>query len=498
MLLRSLLKHAVQKPDAVAVIDDRGEQTWRQLLHSAAGVAAAVSRSKANAVGILLPASAAFVSSFYGTLLAGKIVVPINFLMGDREINHIISDSEIDTILTAPPLAARLASIPGVNAIDLAALGTPDAPTVAAAGEIIARVTATPFSGKKIATYLYTSGTSGLPKGVVLTHENIQSDVDAAIAHAQLKGEHNFLGIIPLFHSTGLLATMIAPVTLGACTRYIARFSPVATYKAIRDHKVSVMGAVPSMYGALLRLKDAPAEDFASLYAPISGGEPLPSTVREGFLQKFGKHLMEGYGLTETCGPVCFNAPHSHKPGTVGKAVPNAEIRITDENGQGVPSGQVGEVWLRGPMIMQGYHNLPNETFACLTPDGYFKTGDLGTLDADGFLTITGRKKEMIIVAGEKVYPREVEELIAQHPGVAEVAVLGKKDESRGEIVVAFIVPREGHTLTEDAIRDFCREKGLINWKTPREVFLVPSLPVSPTGKVLKRVLAEQLASAPQ
>jgi len=493
MLVRPLLQHAANKPEsALAITDDRGAVTWRQLVASAANIAATLStQTQANAVGILLPASAGFVSSFYGTLLAGKIAVPINFLMGDRELAHIIKDSEIDTVLTAPPLAARLADT-GLKVIDLTQLPAPDSTVVR---QTLAMAGASPTPSLKIATFLYTSGTSGLPKGVVLTHGNLQSDIDASIAHAGFNDQHRFLGIIPLFHSTGLLATMLAPMQLGSAVTYIARFSPVATMKAIRDQKIGVMGAVPSMYGALLRLKDATADDMASLYLPISGGEPLPPAIREAFLNRYKKHLMEGYGLTETCGPVCFNTPQLHKPGTVGRVVPNAEVRIVDENGAAQPTGAIGEVWMRGPMIMQGYHNLPQETAAAMTHDGFFKSGDLGMLDADGYLSITGRKKDLIIVAGEKVYPREVEDLLAQHPAVGEVAVLGKSDESRGEVVVAFIVVKEGMEITPEEIRDYCRAQGLIAWKTPKEVIVTADLPRSPTGKVLKRVLAEQLAS---
>jgi long-chain acyl-CoA synthetase len=172
--------------------------------------------------------------------------------------------------------------------------------------------------------------------------------------------------------------------------------------------------------------------------------------------------------------------------------VPRAEARITDDNGNALPQGQVGEIWLKGPMVMQGYHNLPAETSAVLTPDGYFKTGDLGMLDPDGFLHITGRKKDMIIVAGEKAVPREIEEVLSKHPTVGEVAVVGKKDPQRGEVVVAFVIPKEGQTLQPDQLRDFARTQGLAQWKVPREVFVVPDLPRNPTGKVLKRELTQR------
>ena len=244
---------------------------------------------------------------------------------------------------------------------------------------------------------------------------------------------------------------------------------------------------------ACCALKDAGPADVKSLYAAISGGEPLPSIIREGWLKKYGVPLYEGYGLTETIGPIAFNVPGAIKPGSVGRAIPSAEIRIVDDDGNTANEGESGEVWLRGPMIMQGYHNLPNETAEALTPDHYFKTGDLGVVDSEGYLHITGRKKDLIIVAGEKASPREIEEIIGQHPAIRDVAVVGKKDPSRGEVVVAFVCAKEGQTITAETVREFCREKGLPQWKIPREVFVEVDLPRNPTGKVLKRELSKRV-----
>jgi len=497
MLFEPLFDHARKQPKETAIVDDRGQYSYARLAATAAGLGMYLSmQTQQPRVGVLLPASAGFVASFYGTLLAGKAVVPINFLLGDREIAHIIKDSGMDTVVTAPPLSARLKGLP-LNVIDLVELQQQFAPmmTEEKSRELIEQQGAalpTP-DADDLAVLLYTSGTSGLPKGVLLTYGNLQSDVDAAIEHAQLKNQHKFLGVIPLFHSFGLTAMMLAPVQLGATVVYIARFSPVAALAAIREYKVSLMFGVPSMFGAIARLKDAKPEDFKTIYAMISGGEPLPATVREAFKQRFGVTLYEGYGLTETSPVVSLNVPVVSKPGSVGKMVPGAQVKIADENGKAQKTGDVGEVWLKGPMIMKGYHNLPEETSQALTPDGYFKTGDLGKLDADGFLHITGRKKEMIIVAGEKAYPREIEDVLLKHPAVAEAAVLGKKDPGRGEVVVAFVTAREGQTVKPDELRDFARQQGLAQWKVPREVYLVPELPHSPTGKVLKRELAARL-----
>lgn len=488
MLFESVFANAQREPGRVAVIDDRGQYTFAEVAQRVAGLGMLFSeRTRNPRIGLFLPTGVGFAASFYAALVAGKTVVPINFLLGEREIGHIVADSGIDTIVSAPPLADRLKGFP-TGVVDLTALSPPP-PAATAMPPLPAP------SPADLAVLMYTSGTSGLPKGVLLTYGNLAADVDAAIAHARLTGRHKFLGVLPLFHSTGMLATLLAPTQLAATVVYQARFSPVGMMKAIREHQLSILVAVPSMYGALLRLKEAGPADMTQVYAAISGGEPLPGNVREGFERKFGQPIYEGYGLTETIGPIAFNVPGARRAGSVGTIVPGATVKFVDDDGRDLPPGRDGEIWLKGPMIMKGYHNLPRETAEALTPDGFFKTGDIGHLDADGYLHITGRKKELIIVAGEKAAPREIEELLLTHPAIAQAAVLGKKDGSRGEVVVAFVVPKEGHSVTQEAVREHCRANGLMQWKIPREVFVVTELPLSPTGKVLKRVLAEKLAA---
>ncbi len=484
MLFEPLFKSAQRDPGKNAIVDGRGRYTYKQLANMAAGLGMYIGmQTQRSHVGLLLPGGAGFVASFYGTLLAGKTVVPLNFLLGDKEIAHIVKDSGIDTVLTAPPLMARVQNS-GLNVVDLTQLPReipdfePEFPNPKA---------------DDIAVLLYTSGTSGLPKGVLLTYGNLQSDVDSAIEHAQLQHEHVFLGVIPLFHAFGMTAMMLAPIQLGATIIYIARFSPVAALNAIREHKVSLMFGVPSMYAAIARLKDAKTEDFSTIYAMISGGEPLPSALRDAFMKRFNVHVFEGYGLTETSPVISLNVPQNFREGSVGRAVPGAQFKFTDEEGKALGTEEIGEIWVKGPMVMKGYNNLPNETGQALTPDGYFKTGDLGKIDRDGFIFITGRKKDMISVAGEKAYPREIEEVLMANPAVAEAAVVGKKDPSRGEVVAAFVIFKEGQTLSPDALREFCREHGLAQWKIPRDIQVLTDFPRTPTGKVLKRELAAKL-----
>lgn len=489
MLFQPLFTHAQRAPQDLAIIDERGQYTYQQLAAAAAGLGLYLGMQTAKpTVGLLLPPSAAFAASFYGTLLSGKAVVPINYLLGDREIAHVIADSGIDTVVTIPQLAPRVQNA-DLKVVDITQL--PQTPPFAITPKFPSP------AATDTAVLLYTSGTSGLPKGVELTYANLQSDVDASIEAANLQQRHKFLGVVPLFHAFGLTAGLLAPIQLGASVVYLSRFSPVAVLNAFKEHGISIMFGVPAMYGAVAHLKNAAPEDFKSAWALLSGGDALPATLREGFKARFGVPLLEGYGLSETSPVVALNTPDVNRAGSVGKMIPGAEARIVDDNNNPLPAGQEGEIWLKGPMIMKGYHKLPNETAAALTADGYFKTGDLGKLDADGFLFITGRKKDLIIVAGEKAVPREIEETLMRHPAVQEAAVVGKKDPSRGEVVVAFVTLKPGQSATPDEIREFARNQNLVQFKVPREVTILDELPRSPTGKVLKRTLAEK-ANAPQ
>jgi long-chain acyl-CoA synthetase len=477
MLLEPLLTHARTKPDALAIRDDHGEVTYAQLLARSAALSGVIAGATTkDRVGILLPSGSAFAASFYGALLAKKAIVPINFLLSPQQVAHMVVDSGIDTILSVPMFAEKFGALPAkfVDVVASPAAGADGTPPAAPA-----------VSPDALAVMLYTSGTSGMPKGVPLTHGNLHSTTDAAVKHIFRGSNHRFLGLVPLFHSTGFTGTLLAPMQLGAPVQYIGRFSPVATLKAIKDDGCDIVIAVPTMYGAMLNLKSATREDFAHVFALICGGEPLPGALRDAFEAKFGVPLLQGYGLSETCGPIAVNAPHARRDGSVGQILPGSAARISSE----------GEVELGGPGVMAGYHKLPDATREAMTPDGFFRTGDLGQVDDDGYLFITGRAKDMIIIGGEKLAPRELEEILGNHPSVADVAVVGKKDESRGEAAVAFVVAREGQTIDPAALKDSLKAKDLPNWKIPKEFVVVDELPRSPTGKVLKRELAARLAT---
>ena len=485
LLLDPFLKNVNDQPSGRAIIDDRGPTSYAQLGAMASEISATITRATDRpSVGVLLPSSASFAASFYGALLAGKSIVPINFLLSPQQIAHMVRDSGIDTILTAPPLAEKFTQLPA-KLIDLSQL------PAGSLGSTLSRPKA--VADDAMAVMLYTSGTSGMPKGVPLTHRNLHTCVEGCIQHIFRGSHHHFLGLAPLFHSTGFTGTLLAPIRLGVPVTFLGRFSPVATAKAIKEQKCDIVIGVPAMYGAMLNLKSARPEDFAHTYALICGGEPLPGNVRIAFEQRFGKPLYQGYGLSETCGPIAINAPHASRIGSVGRLIPGGLVRIVDDVNRSLAAGESGEVLLGGPTIMHGYHGLPDANRDVMTADGFFRTGDLGYVDADGFLFITGRSKDMIIVSGEKLAPRELEEMLIHLPGIAEAAVVGKKDESRGEVPVAFIVMREGASIDANAIKELLKAQDVPNWKLPREIILVESLPRSPTGKVLKRDLAARL-----
>jgi long-chain acyl-CoA synthetase len=250
--------------------------------------------------------------------------------------------------------------------------------------------------------------------------------------------------------------------------------------------------AVPSMYAAMARLKSVQPDQFSHVKISASGGEPLPDTVYEEVQEKLGLTLIQGYGLTETSPIIAVDLPWAHRRGTVGPPLPGVEVRICDVEDQPVKQGEEGEIQVRGPLVMKGYYNQPDQTASVLDSEGWFHTGDLGQFDEAGYLRITGRMKDLIIVGGDNVYPREVEAVLEQHPAVSEAAVIGMSDGSRGEVVVGFVCLHEDGEAAPDEIRGFCRGK-LANYKIPRQIMIRSDLPRGPTGKILRRRLVEDL-----
>lgn len=488
MLVERLLAANEKHSQRLAVDDGRTPLTYARLTSLAMVLRDVLLReTQLDRVGVMLPASAAFPAALFGTLWASKTVIPLNFLLSSSELARIAEDAGLDLILTiehfrelVEPLPVRkvyMEHLPLKRKVFFTLLRRTPAPPVVREDDT--------------AVLLYTSGTTAEPKGVELTYGNLHSNCMDTIEMLRIDPEQRFLNILPPFHVFGLTANVLVPVCLGATVFAIPRFSPVALLKAVPEHRITVMMAIPSMYAALLRSKSATPETFVSIYLAISGGEPLPEKLRVAVAERFGLTLYEGYGLTETSPVVSVNTPHAHRAGSVGKPIPHVEVRLVDDQDVDVPPDGEGEILVRGPGVMKGYYRKPEETARVLTPDRWFRTGDIGRLQ-DGFLSITGRRKEMLIIGGENVFPREIEAVLEDHPAVLQAAVIGVPDESRGEAPIAFVILKDGASVEEIELRNHAK-KALAGFKVPKRVVIREELPTTPTGKILKRRLKELL-----
>lgn len=463
-----------------ALVEEDQKWTFDELAQESDNIAAMLREKVAgDTVGVLLLNSPKYVTTLFGIWKAGKTAVPLNYLLPPQDLAYIIKDSGMSGLIAsqffAQPITA-LKSLFGDRGVVLMADDPNFAPCPSKAISVAYR---------DPALYLYTSGTTGKPKGVVLTHGNLSSNAASCQQAGKFDPRDSFLCLLPFFHTYAITGTILLPLFNGCKMVLVDRFHPLKVMKLIEEQAVSVFLAIPSMYRVLAHTEG----DFnlKSVRFPISGGEPLPVAVAEAFEKRFGVPIFEGYGQTEASPVVSLNVPQKRKLGTVGAALPGIEIAIWDEEKKPVSHDVVGEIMVRGPNVMHSYYNLPDETAKTITRE-WLHTGDLGKMDDEGFVTITGRKKDLIISAGENIYPREIEEVLALHPKVKEVAVIGVKDEVRGEVPKAFVICREGETTDEKELRHFCREN-LAGYKVPKHIELVPDLPRTPTGKVLKRML---------
>lgn len=438
-------------------------------------------RTERNAVGIMLPTSGLFPVAVLATWMTGKVIVPLNYLLTPEDLTHVARDAGIDCVITVQPMLDFVPGLPdGVRPLrfeDLRLKGVPRPRFGPARGD------------RDLACLLYTSGTSARPKGVMLSAGNLASNVEQCESWAGFNARDVLLGVLPQFHSFGLTILTLLPLSVGGTAVYTARFVPKRIVELARRHRPTAFIGIPSMYNALRLLKSGTADDFGSLRYCVSGGEPLPKAVMEGFRERYGVTICEGYGLTETSPVSNWCRPDEYRWKSVGRPVPMVEERIVSPDGAVLPQGEDGEVRIRGPHVMLGYHNLEEETRAVFDENGFFRTGDMGRFDPDGHLMITGRIKEMLIIAGENVFPREIEEVLNQHEAVKDSAVIGMSDESRGEVALAFVELKEDHACDEATLRAFCRDR-LAQFKVPREVRIVTELPRNATGKIVRRRLS--------
>jgi len=485
-LAATLVSTAQEHGDRPAVRLDDHVLTYAQL-HAAAAAVAGDLRERGiepgDRVGLVLPNVPAYPILFHGALLAGAVVVPMNPLLKAREVEYYIGDSGMSLIYGwdgAGDVVPDAAAATGITGVVVPALGPADL-----GGEPVPEPV--DRADSDTAVILYTSGTTGQPKGAELSHHNLASN--AALTRdtlIEIGPDDVIMGCLPLFHVFGLTCGLNAAVAGGSCLTLIPRFDPAKALTVVARDRVTVFEGVPTMYAAMLHSPGADDADMSSLRSCITGGSAMPAEIMRGFEETFGCEVYEGYGLSETSPVASFNQPgHERRPGTIGFPVRGCKMRVVDDAGRDVAEGEPGEIAIRGENLMKGYWNRPDATAEAI-PDGWFRSGDIATRDADGYYTIVDRKKDMIIRGGYNVYPREVEETLYEHPAVAEAAVVGIKHAELGEEIGAAVALKPDASADPEELKAFVKDR-LAAYKYPRSIWLVDELPKGPTGKILRR-----------
>jgi long-chain acyl-CoA synthetase len=497
----AILKETAERhPDNVAVVVGGTEYTYAQLWRETRGYAGALKAlgvGVGDPVAILIPNVADFPRAYYGILSLGGIVVPIHALLKADEIEYVLRDSGATLLVCAAPLlgegakGAAQAGIPVISVLAPEPVG--DIPQLERlAAEAVPIDTYVPRQPSDTATILYTSGTTGKPKGAEGSHFAIVEQANTLLLSTfDMRPDDIVMGCLPLFHTFGQTCTLNTGFRIGAKIVMLPRFDGDTALRTLIDSECTIMMGVPTMYIALLEAaKKTP--DRPKLRYAVSGGSSLPLAVIERFKAEFGVEIYEGYGLTETSPVASFN--HVGRPpraGSIGQAIWGVDVEIAradvDDSIELLPVDELGEIVIRGHNLMSGYLNLPEESAKAVV-DGWFRTGDLGTKDADGYLWIVDRKKDMILRNGYNVYPREVEEVLTAHPAVSTAAVFGVAHETHGQEIMAVVVLAPGEEVDTETLAAHAKEK-LASYKYPRRVEIVAALPLGPSGKVLKREL---------
>src|ERR1700756_3295061 len=485
-VLTPVLRHAGADPDHIALRGAQRSWTYAQLGDAAVAYAQAL-RTHGIAPGdrvlLIAPTVPEFIIAYLGIHALGAVVVPVNTMSTRAELEYFIGDAGCSLVVAWHELGRAAAEAAAAQGIPYWSL-TEGAPVAGddALGAVCNRVS------DDVAVIVFTSGTTGRPKGAELTVGNLLSAGDMSARLCDITPGDRVGTGLPLFHVFGQAAGLMSALTGGAAGGLLARFSPKAMLDMLRRDRLTVMCGVPTMWNAMLHdAGDATAADFAQLRLAVSGGASLPPEVARAFQEKFGCALLEGYGLTETTAVATFSGAGS-PPGTVGQAVFDTQIEIRELSGQPVGPNTAGEVYVKGPTVMRGYHNRPEATSEVLSDDGWLRTGDIGELDDAGNLRIVDRAKDPIIRGGYNVYPSEVEAALYEQPDVVEAAVVGVPHPHYGEEVAAVVVVRPGSPQDGPAITAWSRER-LSAYKIPRIVQFVDELPRGSTGKIIKRAI---------
>jgi long-chain acyl-CoA synthetase len=487
-LASTVTESAARTPASVAVRLDGLELTYADLDDRSARLAALLRERglrQGDRIGVMLPNVLEFPISYYGILRAGGVVVPMNVLLKRREIAFYLEDSGAKMLLAwhgfgeearegAAEAGAELIEVELRSFAELLDSQEPDSELAATDDE-------------DTAVILYTSGTTGKPKGAELTHSNLARNAEiASQTTCGIEEGDVVLGSLPLFHSFGQTVSMNASLRVGATLTLLPKFDPGEALEIMGRDRVTHYYGVPTMYGALLHHPDREQHDTSALRICITGGAAMPVEVLRGFEEAFGCELLEGYGLSETSPVASSNHPgRPRKPGSIGTPLREVEMKVVDENDREVPQGEVGEIVIRGHNVMKGYWEKPEATEEAMR-GGWFHSGDMARVDEDGYFFIVDRKKDLIIRGGYNVYPREVEEVLYEHPKIREAAVLGVPHDQWGEEIGAAVVVHEGEELEPAEVSEYVKER-IAAYKYPRLVWFLDDLPKGPTGKILKR-----------
>lgn len=476
---------------------------------------------KGDKVAILLPNCPQMVIAIYGSLKLGAVVVPLNPLYVEREIEFHIGDSGAQTLVVLDSLYFKVSGlrerglIKNVVVADIKDFLPKSLKFLYPIRQMVQGKKAAikyaagcyRFKGlinkelpevygevlpNDAAVLQYTGGTTGTPKGAILTHRNLVANViQVRSFYCDIEdGEERLLSVLPFFHIYGLTVGLNFPLHIGATIVLLPTFVPAEVLKAINCYKVTIFPGIPSLYAALCCHRHIEKYDLTCLKTCISGSSPLPTQLTKDFSRLTGLGIIEGYGLTEASPVTHFNPPHCQiKTGSIGIPLPDTHCKIVDLNdGENeVPVGEIGELCIKGPQVMAGYWNKPQESAKALK-EGWLYTGDMARMDEDGYFFIVDRKKDMILVEGYNVYPREIDEILMTHPKILEAAVVGVSDNLRGEVVKAFIVLKDGEVASEGEIIDFCKGR-LARYKVPRRIQFIEELPKTLVGKVCRKTL---------
>lgn len=462
-------------------------------------------------VAFLLGNTPHFLISLYATMRIGATAIPINPIYSPDEISYILHNSDAKAVIALDqllPLVEKAAvAFPTIEQYIICETSDDVEEKIEALPEaakekvqLFSRLIATgkpnfePVSvnENETAIILYTSGTTGHPKGAMLTHKNLYSNARDVGDYLGFSENDRIVATLPVFHVFALTVVVNAPLLKGATVLLLPRFSPSEVFNTIKSEQATVFAGVPTMFNFLYQYPEGKTEDFDSIRLAISGGASLPVALLHNFEEKFNVRVSEGYGLSEASPVTCFNPLDRERvPGSIGTNIVNVENKVVDEYGDEVPVGEVGELIVRGPNVMKGYYKMPEETAVAIR-DGWLYTGDLARQDENGYFYIVDRKKDMIIVGGYNVYPREVEEVLFAHPDIVEAAVIGVPDPDFGEEVQAFVVLKKGAQLEEKALKEFCAKR-LAKYKIPETIDFLDELPKNTTGKILRRSLKQHV-----